>query len=96
MCARIISNTLGPAVGVLYTGAGPNLVRTSFLPLKWPNLIRPIHLISLKSAFDSPVHVSHKFMLYAQLFHLHMRVHSGVLCRLVGPQLVATHSSTDL
>lgn len=66
-------------------GAGPNMVRTFFLLLKWRDRTRTIHNRYLNSASDSPVHVIIKTMLFDQLHNLHLRVYVNVMDQLAVP-----------
>lgn len=90
MCIGIMSNIFWPTVSDFNTGAWPNLVRTFFLPLKCCNCICPKHNMFLKSASDSPFHVIRKFIMFVQLSDLHVRVHFGVVAKLVMLLLVGT------
>lgn len=60
MAFRTNLNVLKPTVRFFSTGAGPNLVRMSFVPAKCRDYICPIHKMSLRSASISPVQVKLK------------------------------------
>lgn len=60
MCVEFTSKTSRPTVNVFDTGAGLNIVRTSFLPVKWQDLIGSIHNMFFKSALNSSVRVKVK------------------------------------
>lgn len=66
MRVRATSNILRPSVSICGTDAGPELVRTSFLPIKWRDYVRPMHNMSTKSTLNSPVHVLGRVTLLVQ------------------------------
>lgn len=82
MCVGITSHVLRAALSVFYTGAGSNLVRSSFLLSDWRDRTRPMQNMPLKSASDNLLEVIGKIMLFVQLDDLHMSVHFGVLDKL--------------
>lgn len=90
MCVGITSNMSGPTVSVFDTGARPYLVRSSFLPVKCRDCIRPIHSTSLKSASNNTVHVIGKIMLFVHLRDLHVLAHFSVADSLSVPLLTGT------
>lgn len=69
---------LGRAINVFSSGTAPDLIPSSFLPVKWLDGIPPIHQISQNSASNSPVNVIVQVMLFVQLSNLHMGVYIGV------------------
>lgn len=75
----ITSNMLRSTVSVLDTGNGPKRVHTSFLPVKWPEHIRPIHNISLKSSLNTTVNVVGNITLFVRLVNIPVRVKFGVV-----------------
>lgn len=77
-------------VSVIDTDAGPNLLRTSILPVKWRSCIRLIHKMSLQSESNNHVNVIDKIMLFVQLVSLHVRFHFGVVDNLALPLLIET------
>lgn len=75
----ISSNILRPTVSVLDTGSGQNLVRISFLPIKWRYHIHPLHNLSFRSASNNPVISIQKLNDFDHLHNIHARVHFGVV-----------------
>lgn len=90
MSDGIMSNILRPKVSIFDIGAGPNLVCSSLLPVKWSDHIWHIHDISLKPASNTPVIVRGKAMLFVEPGDLHVRALSGVVDNLAVPLLVGT------
>lgn len=86
----ITSSIPRPPTRVFHTGPGPNMVRTSFLTLKWRYCTWFIHKMSLKLASYNPNHVIGKAMLFLQLCDLHAGVPFRVVEILAVPLLVGT------
>lgn len=82
MCVGMVSKILRRSVSVVDTGDGSNLIRTSFIPLKWHGCICPIH--------DVSVQVIGKVMMFVQKGDLHVRLHFGAVHNLTVLLLVGT------
>lgn len=82
MSVGIISIILRRMVNVVGAGAGSSPVRTSFLPGKWLDSIRPIQKMSLTYASICLVNAKDSGMLFVQLRDLHVPVHFSVLASL--------------
>lgn len=79
MGAKSIPNIPHFSIAVLDEGTGPNLICTSFIPLKLCNHIRLILNMSLRSASDSRSLVEGNMMLLVHRGSLQLRVHSGLV-----------------
>lgn len=94
MCIGITSDIIRTSISVYDTGKGPNLIRTSFISLKCRDRIRPVVIVSLRSATDNLVQAIGKIMLFLQLGERHVRVYFGNLDNLA-VQLLAGTSFID-
>lgn len=56
-------------------GAGLNLIRTSFMPLEWPQKIKSFTSIRYMSASDDPITVCGTILMSIGRWHLKVRVH---------------------
>lgn len=88
-CVRITSSTSRSTVSVIDTGSGLILVRTSLLPVKRHDQIRPVLNMSHESTSNHLVNVIGKIMDFVQLGDLHVRVHFSVVENLAVPLLMA-------
>lgn len=70
----IVVNRMIPALGILYTGAGHNLVRIELLPLQLLARINPIADPGLTAETQQTVNVHGAILLQVQLRYLRVRV----------------------
>lgn len=78
----ISSNVLHPAFSVFDTGAGPSLIRTSFLPPAWPQKTKSVTGIRYRLASYDHIFVCGMIMFFVGLGDLRVRVRFGVVANL--------------
>lgn len=79
-----------PTVGILDTGAGPNLVDSQLLPLSWSSKVKPVADPGLTAAGKQTITVEGVILLHVQLGDLRVRVWFGVVKNLAVSVLLGT------
>lgn len=78
MWVKIFSSVWRLAVSSFETGAVANVIYTSFFPSNWHDYISPMHNMSFKLAFDSPMLILQKRRQFIKVPGLLVHVHIGV------------------
>lgn len=83
-------SVMRPVIGILDTGAGPNLVAKDFLPSEWQQRIKPIRDPGLVAATKEAMVLQEMILLCVRLGDLEVRAWFGVVDRLAVRLLLGT------